>query len=481
MGEASNPGPARQRGPEEILNELEATLTRLDSSDEEPLLRPVSGRNVVRRVSDAVERCIGDPVQVSRRVVLAPQSPGTPRSVQNCASNKFSILAADSTFEDCSVSQTIPATPHALDEAGVLGPSATLLDDLECDLTRVDTDQVRVESRQRVPCRPTVAMSQGSGSDTESLTDIVHQPTWRRLVLVSSREAAVQGAQREGDAVPREARAADFFIRDVARRVGAVPVGSPLPRQLRNQRWSPLNVPVMWAAAGVLDSNPVCEWLVTACGDIPEPVDFHGGIVSASVAARTGLQALRSVFREWGIKSEGDLTLWFRANGFPGAQVGNHISFSQSPGTHFVRSQRERRARRSVGVSLRGAHIASMHRGRQIGMTPRLSGPQGSTPVSAVHDPQNPHADSWSSLDQVDLGDVFSQRIPTLKSCPHFFRGRFRFSFSFALCERHRAREVGDVLAENTRVEVVWIDPDDVVASAQRFRVCWKRRVVQAR
>ena len=169
VGEASNPGPARQRGPEEILNELEATLTRLDSSDEEPLLRPVSGRNVVRRVSDAVERSIGDPVQVSRRVVLAPQSPGTPRSVQNCASNRFSILAADSTFEDCSVSQTIPATPHALDEAGVLGPSATLLDDLECDLTRVDTDQVRVESRQRVPCRPTVcAMSQGSGSDTES-------------------------------------------------------------------------------------------------------------------------------------------------------------------------------------------------------------------------------------------------------------------------------------------------------------------------
>ena len=129
----------------------EATLTRLDSSDEEPLLRPVSGRNVVRRVSDAAE----SPVQVSRRVVLAPLSPGTPRSVQNCASNRFSILAADSNYEDRSVSQTIPATPHALKEAGVLGPSTTLVDDLECDLTRVDTDQVRVESRQRC------AMSQG--------------------------------------------------------------------------------------------------------------------------------------------------------------------------------------------------------------------------------------------------------------------------------------------------------------------------------
>ena len=139
---------------------------------------------------------------------------------------KFSILAADSNHEDCSASQTIPAIPHALHEAGVLGLSATLIDDLECDLTRVDTDQVRVESRQRVPCRPMVcAMSPDSGSDTESLTDVVPQPTRKRLVLVSSGVAAVQGAQREGDVVPREARAADFFVRDLARRVGAVPAG----------------------------------------------------------------------------------------------------------------------------------------------------------------------------------------------------------------------------------------------------------------
>ena len=37
--------------------------------------------------------------------------------------------------------------------------------------------------------------------ETESLTDVVPQTTRRRLVLVSSREAAVQ-AQREGDVVP---------------------------------------------------------------------------------------------------------------------------------------------------------------------------------------------------------------------------------------------------------------------------------------
>ena len=83
MGEATNPGPARERSPEE-LSDLEADLTRLDSSDEEPLARPMLGRNVMRRVSvaddtmlprtDVAARSIGDAFRFSRRVVLVPQS-----------------------------------------------------------------------------------------------------------------------------------------------------------------------------------------------------------------------------------------------------------------------------------------------------------------------------------------------------------------------------------------------------------------------
>ena len=246
---------------------------------------------------------------------------------------------------------------------------------------------------KRVPSRPMVcAMSQGSGSDTEFLTDIVPQPTSKRLALVSSGEvAAVQGAQREGDVCfPR------------AKRVGAVPAGFPLPRQLRNQKWSPLNVPMMWAAAGVQDSNPVCEWLVTACGDIQEPVDFHGGIISASVAARTGLQVLRNFFRECGIMSEGDLTLWFRTNGFIVAQVGNHISARDE---EHILSEASARDARAVGVSLRGAHIASR---TPDGSDPTFGGSIGEHPKASSPRPAEP------TRRQIDLEDVFSQRIPTL-------------------------------------------------------------------
>ena len=46
VGEAAHPGPSnvRERSPDEdILDSLEAALTRIDSSDEEPLVRPPWG------------------------------------------------------------------------------------------------------------------------------------------------------------------------------------------------------------------------------------------------------------------------------------------------------------------------------------------------------------------------------------------------------------------------------------------------------
>ena len=49
MGEASHPGPHSDI-PDDILHDLEFRLGRMDSdSDDELLLRPVNGRNVVRR------------------------------------------------------------------------------------------------------------------------------------------------------------------------------------------------------------------------------------------------------------------------------------------------------------------------------------------------------------------------------------------------------------------------------------------------
>ena len=118
-------------------------------------------------------------------------------------------------------------------------------------------------------------MSLGSGSDTESLIDVALQPTRRRQSKVPLRERATRVFSAK----------AELPISSSDTWRGALEL---CQRGLRCR---------MGAAAGVQDTIPVAEWLVTACGDIEEPVEFHGGIISASVAARTLLQVLRNVFR----------------------------------------------------------------------------------------------------------------------------------------------------------------------------------------
>ena len=66
--------------------------------------------------------------------------------------------------------------------------------------------------------------------------------------------------------------------------------------------------------------------------------------------------------------------------------------------------------------------------------------------------------------------DQLWERMPTLKSCPHFLRG-LRFSFCFVLRERYRAKAVGDVLAGSC---LDW--SRDIVASAPRMSCASARK-----
>ena len=53
-----------------------------------------------------------------------------------------------------------------------------------------------------------------------------------------------------------------------------------------------------------------------------------------------------------------------------------------------------------------------------------------------------------SGVDEVELDDWFALRVPTLRSCPHFLRGRLRHCFAIALREQRRAKIEGDEAAE---------------------------------
>ena len=123
-------------------------------------------------------------------------------------------------------------------------------------------------------------------------------------------------------------------------------------------------------------------------------------------------------------------------------RVGNHIS---------ARAQ-EHILRQACAVDARVALLEVMyvlitlHVGRQLAVpevanvnVPMPPPPDRSTEITGA---------TWEFLDQVDCGEVFQQRIPVLKQCPRFLRGRLRFCFFVALRERHRAQLARDPVAE---------------------------------
>ena len=75
----------------------------------------------------------------------------------------------------------------------------------------------------------------------------------------------------------------------------------------------------------------------------------------------------------------------------------------------------------------------------------------------------------WEELEQFSMEDIFRTRVPMLKSCPHFLRGRLRESFQVALRERHRAKMVQDEQAgRERRISVTELtnSPEDIGASS---------------
>ena len=182
--------------------------------------------------------------------------------------------------------------------SGLTPSGQSLINALEYDLTREDSDT----------------------SEHDKVATQVGVQT-RRLRLVWSQEENLPRSQWH-----QEVRVAEGVIRELAARIGSVPHQGSLSRAVRQQRWSPLNVPIMWAAAGSSASTPVVDWLAQILSSIREPINFHENHLSVSEAVRIGWSAIRGVFRSWGISAREDLTSWLQSHGFPATQAGNHIS-----------------------------------------------------------------------------------------------------------------------------------------------------------
>ena len=129
----------------------------------------------------------------------------------------------------------------------------------------------------------------GSLSDTESVRSVPQQRRSRPRRRLRLTWQVEQGA----DTAHRDVRAASQLVEALARRVGCIPDGAPLPRAIQQQRWSPFNVPLMWSAAGTSATTPLVEWMVGASRGLTIPaVEFHEGSMEPEAAVVVGWTAL---------------------------------------------------------------------------------------------------------------------------------------------------------------------------------------------
>ena len=268
---ASNPGPAVTRQGRRLERSTQIDV----SSDVEPLVRPNYGRHVVARrcVVEGVPSTVpATPVSLAQRGRQLFPSSDVVDVVEHVLAPgpdlAFTTLRDDSdadeeVVERCHTQPTQPASAAALRGLGrgfVSNRFFSLATDSEDEeverRTTLDEDSCsdtvsligRRNSRRQLrlrwsECAPIVAHSPGCEQETR-----VDDERLRRV-----REAL------QRDSLPPGVHAAATLIQTLAHRVGAVPPGALLPVALRRQRWSPLNVPLLWGAAGVEQSEPVLE------------------------------------------------------------------------------------------------------------------------------------------------------------------------------------------------------------------------------
>ena len=73
-----------------------------------------------------------------------------------------------------------------------------------------------------------------------------------------------------------QVQAVDRLFSELASRIGSVPEGADEPARLRRQRWSSVNVPLMW------EPPPVLESLMGMASRLREPIQFQENWLQAT-------------------------------------------------------------------------------------------------------------------------------------------------------------------------------------------------------
>ena len=132
----------------------------------------------------------------------------------------------------------------------------------ECELAQVDVGSVGVlmEGSASLPFQSGIGFRhcRAWNPTTESFEGIDHRSQKIVIDLGPASRGTAHGGTSTSSVEPHPERHEPHpGWRDLARRIGVVQPGDPVPSAIRQQRWSPLNMPLMWAAAQDEAQHPV--------------------------------------------------------------------------------------------------------------------------------------------------------------------------------------------------------------------------------
>ena len=159
-------------------------------------------------------------------------------------------------------------------------------------------------------------------------------------------------------------------------------------------------------------------------------------------AKHCGWDGIRSeMCCEWGVTTREGLSDWLGENRFLWTAPGNHISARAQDHIFGEASRMDARVCLLEAVFV----LIAIQMGREVSVTPHTE----TAPTVPAGMPQEITRATWEQLDEVNVSEMFEMRVPMLKSCPRFRRGRFRFSFFVVLRERLRCKLEQDMQGEN--------------------------------
>jgi hypothetical protein len=342
------------------------------------------------------------------------------------------IFDGGGTDDDASVTAALPAAAAGIDALALLGPvlgEAAAAEFLRATSHHVDASDSAEDARSH-----------------EDEPAVAGMPTSTRG---GRRPASVAADAR------KQVLDAANTLHNLAGRIGPVGPNEEVPPAVRQQKWSALNMPLMWGAAGTAAELPVLKYCrsVAALSLVLVPVAAHQ--MPASEALMTAWQALRATMRSWGVASPEDLSEWFGREGF---------RTLPRPGAYFGKRLQEHLLHRACGYDARVAgleasyvHLA-LYLSRQPRFEPAVEEPVPALPTAGAAAPLEPpelpsgeagnepgRADghlpprTWRQLDDLDLAAELRKPVRTVRDSPRWFRASLLSAYGIALREWDRS------------------------------------------